>query len=36
LSPSNYDDYFVYLRDGRLIQEQYRSDLDISLNNSDR
>jgi type III restriction enzyme len=31
LSPSNYDDYFAYLRDGRLIQELFRSDLDISL-----
>jgi hypothetical protein len=31
LSPSNYDDYFAYIRDGRLIQGLYESELDISL-----
>jgi type III restriction enzyme len=31
LSPSNYDDYFAFLRDGRLINELFRSELDISL-----
>jgi type III restriction enzyme len=35
LSPSNYADYFAYLRDGRLIQGSYRSELDISLDPDD-
>jgi type III restriction enzyme len=35
LSPRNYADYFAYLRDGRLIQGLYKSELDISLKDDD-
>lgn len=31
LSPNNYNDFFTYLRDGRLIQGLYRSELDKQL-----
>jgi type III restriction enzyme len=31
VSPKNYSDYFTYLRDGRLIQDLYRSELDRLL-----
>ena len=31
LSPQNFNDYFAYLRDGRLIKGLYRSELDVSL-----
>jgi type III restriction enzyme len=31
LSPTNYSDYFTYLRDGRLILGKYISELDIQL-----
>jgi type III restriction enzyme len=35
LSPKNYDDYFAYLRNGKLIQGLYKSELDISLKDDD-
>ena len=31
LSPTNYSDYFTYLRDERLLDEKYKSELDIQL-----
>jgi type III restriction enzyme len=31
LSPTNYSDYFTYLRDERLINGKYKSELDIQL-----
>jgi len=31
LSPQNFNDYFTYLRDGRLIEDKYRSELDVLL-----
>ena len=31
LSPINYSDYFTYLRDERLINGKYKSELDIQL-----
>lgn len=31
LSPTNYSDYFTYLRDGRLLEGKYKSELDIQL-----
>jgi type III restriction enzyme len=31
LSPNNFNDYFTYLRDGRLIKGEYKSELDVLL-----
>ena len=31
LSPTNYSDYFTYLRDERLLNGKYKSELDIQL-----
>lgn len=31
LSPKNYNEYFSYLRDGKLIEGKYKSELDILL-----
>ena len=31
LSPTNYSDYFTYLRDERLLEGKYKSELDIQL-----
>lgn len=31
LSPTNYSDYFTYLKDGRLLKEKFKSELDIQL-----
>ena len=31
LSPTNYSDYFTYLRDERLLDGKYKSELDILL-----
>jgi len=35
LSPQNFNDYFTYLRDGRLIEGKYRSELDVLLSNEE-
>jgi type III restriction enzyme len=35
LSPENFNDYFTYLRDGRLIEGKYRSELDVLLSNEE-
>ena len=31
LTPQSFNDYFAYLKDGRLMEDKYRSELDILL-----
>jgi type III restriction enzyme len=35
LSPQNFNDYFAYMRDGRLVQNLYKSELDVDLSNKE-